>query len=166
MNFKSLAYLPLVLIATTVSGQSLYLTCKATTFPDMDFKKIYKSPPPNPRDQFIQDMIVEGLVGILLNKAETWEIKTAERSVTSPDENSGPKFANATITDTKVSATATSPNGKNNFWYELNRITGKLTYQIDLAEEETKAWRSKHGGQLPRLWKWEQSCTSSSRPRI
>ena len=83
-------------------GKNFSLTCSATTFPDMDFKKIYKSPPPNPLDQFIQDMVEEGLVGILLNKAESWEIKTAERTVTSPEENSGPKFSNATITDTKV----------------------------------------------------------------
>lgn len=154
-----------MLLASTASAQSLYLTCKATTFPDLDFKQIYKSPPPNARDQFIQDMILEGLVGILLNKAESWEVKAAEAIVTSPEENSGPKFSNATITETKVSA-KTSTDGSNHYSYELNRITGKLTYRIYLAEETMKSWRSKHGGLLPRIWKWEQSCISSSRPKL
>ncbi len=166
MNFKLLVYLSLVLLANTASGQSLYLTCKTTSFPGIDFKKIYKTPPPNTRDQFIQDLISEAMVGILFKPAESWEIRTAERTVASPEHNSGPKFSDTTITDTKVSATAMSPNGKSVITYELNRISGKLKYETYLTEEQTRAWQSKHGGQLSQLWKWEQSCTSSSRPKI
>ena len=166
MNFKSLAQLLLVFISGTVSGQSLYLTCNTTVFPDVNFKRIYKSPPSNTRDQFIRDLISEGLLGIVLKPAESWEVRVDDKTVASPEENSGPKFASATITSNKISATAMSPNGKSVVTYKLNRITGKLEYEIYLTEEQTKAWQSKHGGQLSQLWKWEQSCTSSSRPKI
>ncbi len=165
MNTKALLSLPLLVLANAASGQSLYLTCKTTAFPDLDFKKIYRSPPSDIRDQFIRDMGTEGLLGVLVNKAESWEVKLGEATVSSPEENSGPKFSGVTVTATKVSATETSAGGSN-YFYELNRITGKLIYRIYLAEESRKLWQGKHGGSLPFVWKWEQSCASSSSPKL
>lgn len=165
MSTKSLVFLPLLLLANTASGQSLYLTCKATTFPDLDFKKIYKSPSPITRNKFILDMGMEGLLDVLVNKAESWQVNVGDATVSSPRENSGPKFSNATITEVKVSATEISRDGTN-YSYEIDRITGKLTYSIQLTQETLASWRKKHGGSLPQFWEWEQSCTSSSRPKL
>jgi hypothetical protein len=165
MKPRTLLFLPFLALANAASGQSLYLTCKTTAFPDLDFKKIYKSPPLNTREQFIRDMAMEGLLGVLVNRAESWEVRPKQATVSSPEDNSGPTFSNATISETKVSATEMSAGGST-YSYELNRITGKLTYRINLAEESRTSWQAKHGGSLPSIWKWEQLCTSASRPKI
>lgn len=164
MTPKLLVSLPVLLLANAACGQALYLTCTTTSRPALDFKRIYKTPPAQGREQFIGDMASAGLLGVLVDKAESWEIKVAEATVESPEANSGPKFSGAAVTESKVSASHISPVA--GVSYELNRITGKLTYSIQLSVETREAWTAKHGGQLPLLWKWEQACTGQGRPKI
>jgi hypothetical protein len=165
MKFAALASLALLFLVDSASAQSLYLTCKATSYPDLNFTTIYKVSPANARDRFLDDMIVEGLVGVIVNKAESWVVTLPQGRISSPEDNSGPVFTDATVTDARISAQTRTPIG-NNYSYDLNRITGKLTYEIYLANEVTSAWRKKHGGTLPPSWKWEQVCTASSRAKI
>lgn len=165
MKIKALAYLALPFLINIASAQSLYLTCKATAWPDLNFKTIYKVPPANTRDQFLRDSMYEGFAGVIVNKAESWEINIAEGRISSPEENSGPKFTDAAITKTGISAIAHLPYG-GSYYFDLNRITGKLVYRIYLAEEATKPWHAKHGGTFPSVWRWEQLCTSASRPKL
>ena len=164
MKIKSLTYLVLLLLVNGASAQSLYLSCKATSFPNLNFKTIYKVPPANARDQYLSDMIDQGLASVIVNKSESWVIKLPEAHISSP-QRSGPEFLNAEITETRISANTLLRSGNFNS-YDLDRITGKLTYQINLAEEVRNTWNKKHGGTLPILWTWEQVCTSASRPKI
>lgn len=165
MNKKAIFLLPLFLLSGIASGQSLYLTCKATSFPELDFNKIYKSPPSNPHEQLIGDMLAEGLGIVIVNKAESWVIKTSDATIYSPEANSGPKFENASITETKISASATSASGTY-YTFEVNRITGTLVYSIHLEEYAIQSWRNKHAGALPSVWEWELMCVSSVRPKV
>lgn len=157
----SLAFL---LLVDGVSAQSLYLTCKATSYTNVNFDTIYKTPPANARDQFLEDMMLEGLLDVLVRRSESWVVALQQGRISSPEENSGPQFADATVTDARISAKAFTRTGSYSF--ELNRITGKLTYQIYLVEGVTKAWRQKHGGVLPTTWTWEQNCIAASRTKI
>ena len=164
MKLKAIIYLTLLLLVDSASAQSLYLTCKATSYPDLNFKTIYKVAPANARDKFLDDAIVEGLAGVIVNKSESWVVNLPEARISSP-QGSGPEFINATVEELRISASTLLPSG-NVHSYDLNRITGKLTYQITLAEAAQKAWRAKHGGTLPTLWTWEQVCIASSRAKI
>jgi hypothetical protein len=164
MNLKASAYLAFLLIVDSASAQSLYLTCKATSYPDLNFKTIYKVLPANARDQFLKDMLVEGLGGVIINKSESWVVNLPQGRISSA-QGSGPEFVDASATDIRISASMLTPAG-NVHSYDLNRITGMLAYQIILADEARETWNKKHGGTLPTLWTWEQVCTAASRPKI
>lgn len=162
MKFKLLTYFALLFLVGNASAQSLYLTCKATSYPDLNVKTIYKVVPVNAPKQFMTDMLNQGLYSVIRNKSESWVVNLPEARITSPD---GSDFANAVITDIRISANGRSSSGS--VWsYDINRITGKLTYQISLDEEARKAWKTKHGGTLPILWTWEQVCTAASSAKI
>lgn len=163
MSLKKSAYLAFLLLAGSASAQSLYLTCKATSYPVLNFKTVYRVVPANARNQFLGDMVVEGLAGVIVDKSESWEVNLPQGRVT-PAQGSGPEFVDAAVTDIRISASTLMRMG--NVQYDLNRITGKLTYQIHLAEEARTAWNKKHGGTLPNLWTWEQDCTATSRAKI
>jgi hypothetical protein len=164
MNMKTLPTLVLAIFAGSASAESLYLTCKTTSYPELNFKVFYRVVPANPRQKFISDIAAEGLMGVIVNKAESWEINTIDGQISSPEENSGPKFSDLKVTKTSFTAQAYSPGAS--YTFSLNRITGKLNYRIYLSKEETTPWRAKHGGTLPHTWEWEQLCTAESKPRI
>ena len=145
-------------------SQTIYLTCKTTAYPELNLKAIYKNLPPNARDQFLTDAVTEGLGGIIVNKPESWSINLAESRISSPEGN-GADFTNLKTTEARIIANRTSPVG-NIFTYDLNRINGKLTYQIDLADETRREWKKKHGGSLPTLWTWKQECIAATNPKI
>lgn len=165
MNRNVFAFVSLLLVVEAAFAQSLYLTCKAISGPDLKIATAYKSPPAKLEDQFINDMLVEGLVGLLYARPDSWVINLSEKRISSPSENGGFPFADASVTETKITATHRTAHGTSSS-YDLNRITGNLTYRAYLSEEITSSWRSKHGGVLPAIWRWEQKCSSAPRPEI
>lgn len=165
MNRKAFASVALLLVVEGAFAQSLYLTCKTLSGPNPKTATVYKVVPAGPQKQFINDMIAEGLVGLLLSRPDSWVVDLSERRISSPAENSGFSFSDASITETKIAATHHTAHGMS-YSYDLNRITGNLTYRAYLSKEIVSSWRKKHGGALPTVWQWEQKCSSASRPAI
>lgn len=164
---RLLAVIPtLGLAAAAAPAQSLFLSCKPTKFPDLDYAKIYRTNAPVTKDTFISDMMMQGLLGVLVNRASTWEIDVSKSTVSSPERNSGPVFSDAAITSTNVTATASMGSTGINADFSLNRINGALTYTIYLPEAQQKSWTQAHQGHLPSVWTWELACTSSAHPQI
>ena len=165
MNHNILGILIPLLFAGSASAQSLYLVCTPLSDPEPLYTTLYKVPPPDTRKQFMRDMIMEGLTFLLHSRPESWVVNISENRIFSPEENSGFFFKNPALTEARISAEHDTGAGIR-YSYDLNRITGKLTYRAYLNEEIVLAWRSKHGGTLPAIWRWEHKCLARPRPAL
>lgn len=162
------SHLPLLMCIAMLSSpalaESLYLTCKTTNFSGLEFSKAYKKVPSNPQDQFLQDALMEyDLIDVVTDRADSWEVNLDKKTISSPENNSGPVFTDAKVSPNKIEARVFA-YGKS-YTMDVNRITGKMTYTIYLAKDVMESWNKKHGGELPFVWKWEKDC-KATKPKI
>lgn len=151
-------------LAFATQAESLYLDCKTTSFSGVEFAKVYKQVPKNPQDQFLRDALMEyDLVSVLKDRADSWEVNLDDKTISSPEKNSGPVFTDAKVTSNKIEARVMS-FGKS-YVMDVNRISGKMTYTVYMAKDVMASWKSKHGGELPYVWLWEKSC-KATKPKI
>lgn len=157
--------LPLfLLVCTAVHAEVFYLACKTVRSPEFDLGEIYRKRPAPTMEQFVRDMIELGHAGLLATRAESWQVDTSSGRITSPEQAGVTSFSDASITETLITASRHFP--KAGYSFQVNRITGKLTYRIVLLDEFSNEWRRAHGGTFPPTLLWEQTCTASSRPRV
>lgn len=164
MNHKIVGILIPLLFTGSASAQSLYLACTPLSGPEPQYTTLYKVPPPDTRKQFMRDMMMEGLTFLLYPRPESWVVNISENRIFSP-EDSGFFFKNPAITEARISAEHDTGAGIR-YSYDLNRITGKLTYRANLNEEIVSAWRNKYGGTLPAIWRWEHKCLAAPKPAL
>lgn len=164
LSLRIVSSLSLALAGFAAHAESIYLSCTTTSFSGVDFAKVYKQVPKNPQDQFLQDALMEyDLVNLLKDRADSWEVNLEDKTVSSPERNSGPVFTDAKITSNKIEARVMA-FGKS-YVLDINRISGKMIYTAYLAKDVMASWKSKHGGDLPYTWQWEKAC-KATRPKI
>jgi hypothetical protein len=105
LSLRIVSSLSLALAGFAAHAESIYLSCTTTSFSGVDFAKVYKQVPKNPQDQFLQDALMEyDLVNLLKDRADSWEVNLEDKTVSSPERNSGPVFTDAKITSNKIEA--------------------------------------------------------------
>ncbi|WP_454914457.1 hypothetical protein [Variovorax gossypii] len=163
-SLRIIPSISLALVGFSAQAESIYLSCTTTSFSGVDFAKVYKQVPKNPQGQFLQDALMEyDLVNLLKDRADSWEVNLDEKTVSSPEGNSGPEFTDAKISSNKIEARVIA-FGKS-YVLDVNRISGKMIYTAYLPKDVMASWKSKHGGDLPFVWQWEKACTAT-KPKI
>lgn len=152
-----------IIIATlpiSAFAESIFLNCQQISGSLLNITEVYKVMPKNPREQFFQDALQQGIIGLFVEPPTTWELNISEKTIISP-EASHKIFSITSESGSKI-------EGVNQFgtFISLNRINGVLDYSLIINETARNAWHTAHGGSLPFTLSYKLKCQSQGKPAI
>lgn len=141
-------------------AETIYLNCETIKSPDTTLTKMYLVPPTT-NNEYVNDIVNAGFVGMVLPPDATWAIDFDNMTVSQPGDSRIYKIVNKN-TNT-ISAILSRQGSDVSFSILINRINGLLTVKhiILPTNPNVEEWRVKHGKAFPTIWAWEQKCVPS-----
>ncbi|WP_296216710.1 hypothetical protein [Pseudomonas sp. UBA2684] len=161
MHNKYIPFLILTTLSPQLFADSIYLKCSLTDRPEINLLEVYSPPPAdisNIQNKYLQDLAMSGVGYWAITPPETWKIDLSENLITTPEETTS--FQDIEVSETKIHALS------NHGTFNLNRISGSLSYTRSLKEETLIKWTNLHGAPLPKHLTYELHCIPSSVPLI
>ncbi|WP_104903719.1 hypothetical protein [Pseudomonas sp. LH1G9] len=155
-----IAALVFATLPASAFAESIFLNCQQISGSSFNIPDAYKVAPKNPREQFIQDALEQGIIGLFVEPPKTWEVNLTDKTIISPEEShkvfsvtsdSGNKIEGAYQTGTFIS---------------INRISGVMDYSLPIKETARKTWHAAHGGNIPPVLSYKLNCQAQVKPAI
>ncbi|MGG5290000.1 hypothetical protein [Pseudomonas shirazensis] len=160
MRKVQIAALVFAILPASAFAESIFLNCQQISGSGFDIAQAYKVAPKNPREQFIQDALEQGIIGLFVEPPKTWEVNLSEKTIISP-EQSHKIFSLTSNSGNKIEGAYQS-----GAFLSLNRINGVMDYSLPVNESARNAWHSAHGGKIPAVLSYKLKCQSQGKPAI
>ncbi|WP_110947005.1 hypothetical protein [Pseudomonas bohemica] len=115
-------------------------------------KSAYVEQPRDLRNQFINDAIDAGIIGLFIEPPTTWQVNLSPNTVFSPDQSS------TSLNITSTSAGKIEAYAKDGAKFSLNRINSRLEYSVLIGIPNTNIWKKAHGGTIPETLAYSYKC--------
>ncbi|MBX8497800.1 hypothetical protein [Pseudomonas cichorii] len=160
MRKVKIAALVFATLPASAFAESIFLNCQQISGSGFNIPDAYKVAPKNPREQFIQDALEQGIIGLFIEPPKTWEVNLTDKTIISPEE-SHKVFAVTSDSGNKIEGAS-----KFSALFSLNRINGILDYSLQINENARKTWHASHGGNIPAVLSYKLKCQSQDKPAI
>ena len=160
MRKVQIAALVFATLPASAFAESIFLNCQQISGSGFDIAKAYKVAPKNPREQFIQDALEQGIIGLFVEPPKTWEVNLTDKTIISPEE-SHKVFSVTSDSGNKIEGAY-----QTGIFISINRISGVMDYRLSIKETARSTWHAAHGGNIPSVLSYKLKCQAQVKPAI